>query len=379
MRRFNRILAWDGDKGVLDAEAGVTLHELFEFLLPRGFWMPVNPGYPKITLGGCIAGNVHGKNQYRDGTFSRHVLGLSLFHPDRGVLALSRDENPELLDLTVGGYGLTGFILSARIQVVRLQGNAAVIRHVPVSDLSETFARLSDLAATNELVYSWNDLSNFGRRFGRGYVVAGSIVQTDRPPERARAWHELDPYRRRRRLPLANNLTLPWMNGLYYRATIRQTERQRSLFDFVFPIWTKSFYFDLFGQAGIIEPQIIVPHDALAAYVVEFTHLLQRHRQPFALGSFKLFGGRRQLLRYDGEGISFSCELPRCRGSLALLADMDRLNNVHGAYTNLIKDSRISAETARAQYPEYDAFKTALHRFDPGRLFVSELSERLNL
>jgi hypothetical protein len=58
---------------------------------------------------------------------------------------------------------------------------------------------------------------------------------------------------------------------------------------------------------------------------------------------------------------------------------MDRLNNVHGAYTNLIKDSRISAETARAQYPEYDAFKTALHRFDPGRLFVSELSERLNL
>jgi len=58
-------------------------------------------------VGGCIAANVHGKNQVREGTFVDSVLDLTLFHPDRGVLRLSPDTMPGLFDLTCGGYGLT--------------------------------------------------------------------------------------------------------------------------------------------------------------------------------------------------------------------------------------------------------------------------------
>ena len=121
------------------------------------------------------------------------------------------------------------------------------------------------------------------------------------------------------------------------------------------------------------------PHGAIAGYLADFIALLESWRQPIALNSCKRFGGTRKLLRFDGDGISITCDLPRCRVSLNLLDKMDRLIIAYGAHTNLIKDCRVSAETVRAQYPEFEAFRAALHAFDPKRLFVSELSERLGL
>ena len=32
-------------------------------------YLKILPGWPEVTIGGCIANNVHGKNPYRDGVF----------------------------------------------------------------------------------------------------------------------------------------------------------------------------------------------------------------------------------------------------------------------------------------------------------------------
>src|SRR5262245_36078716 len=69
LRAFNRILDFDATNGVVEVEMGLSLGELFHFLKKRDFYLPVQPGYPAITVGGCIAADVHGKNAARDGTF----------------------------------------------------------------------------------------------------------------------------------------------------------------------------------------------------------------------------------------------------------------------------------------------------------------------
>src|SRR5208282_4897080 len=68
-RHFNRILDFDSTANILEVEAGVTLGQICQFATPLGLFMPVQPGHPKITVGGCIGADVHGKNQFRDGTF----------------------------------------------------------------------------------------------------------------------------------------------------------------------------------------------------------------------------------------------------------------------------------------------------------------------
>ena len=76
-------------------ESGVTLGDVFAVASREGLGLPVQPGYPAITVGGCIAANVHGKNPVREGTFVDSVLDLTLFHPALGVVRLSPEPRPD--------------------------------------------------------------------------------------------------------------------------------------------------------------------------------------------------------------------------------------------------------------------------------------------
>src|SRR6187401_3132965 len=74
----DRILAFDPDSGVLRAEAGLSLDDIYRLFLPRGWFVPVTPGTKFVTLGGMVAADVHGKNHHIAGSFGRHVAWLDL-------------------------------------------------------------------------------------------------------------------------------------------------------------------------------------------------------------------------------------------------------------------------------------------------------------
>ena len=54
-RGMDRLLHFDPQTGVLRCEAGVTLAEILDFAVPRGFFLPVTPGTKYVTVGGAIA------------------------------------------------------------------------------------------------------------------------------------------------------------------------------------------------------------------------------------------------------------------------------------------------------------------------------------
>ena len=114
--RFGRILDFHSDTGEVEVEAGIRLFELHNFLISKGYFLVIQPGHGQISIGGCIAADIHGKNQLKDGTFLEQVISLKLFHPSHGILELSRELNSEIFFLTCGGYGLTGHILSVKLK-----------------------------------------------------------------------------------------------------------------------------------------------------------------------------------------------------------------------------------------------------------------------
>src|SRR5579864_7643622 len=59
LTRFNRMLSFDAGTGRLRCEAGVTIGDLIDTLLPRGFFPPVVPGTRFVTLGGANAADIH--------------------------------------------------------------------------------------------------------------------------------------------------------------------------------------------------------------------------------------------------------------------------------------------------------------------------------
>src|SRR5215204_3742465 len=101
--RLARMIAFDPATGVLDAEAGVSIADILDTFVPRGWFPPVTPGTKYVTLGGAVAADVHGKNHHRDGAFSEFVESLTLLTAGGDVLTCSRTENPDAFRATVGG------------------------------------------------------------------------------------------------------------------------------------------------------------------------------------------------------------------------------------------------------------------------------------
>ncbi len=372
MRCFDRILAFDGENGILEVEAGARLDGVLQCLLDRGYMLPVVPGHPAITIGGCIACDVHGKNPVRDRTFGAHVIALDLWHPRLGLRRIK--SGTAAFEATCGGYGLTGIIVAATMRARKLGGSVARIALTRVRDLDEAQAILSEKAESADLLYSWHDWSRPGG--SSGYVVEGAIIPaTGGVRPRPRTSPQL---KRGRQLALMNRLTIPLFNALYGLKLAREDRTVTPLDEVLFPLARFGFYYRLFG-AGLIEHQVLVPNAMWSRYWTALDRLFREYGVRPVVSSLKLFRGPRTGIVFSGDGVALTFDVVNNARSRALLAKLDGLDCDVGALTNPAKDLRLTAEVFRRQTPGIDVFRSQRAALDPDELFRSALSLRLSL
>ena len=68
-----------------------------------GWWPPVVTGTMEPTIGGALAMNVHGKNNWCRGTMGEHCLELDLTVPGGGSRTISPDRERDLFHAVIGG------------------------------------------------------------------------------------------------------------------------------------------------------------------------------------------------------------------------------------------------------------------------------------
>lgn len=118
MRGFNRVRAVDPDRMTITVESGATWDEVQRAIAPRGLAVKVMQSSNIFTVGGTLSANAHGRDV--DVTQVVEVVeGFRLLLADGSVASVSRDENPELFSLVIGGYGLYGVILDVTLRVTR--------------------------------------------------------------------------------------------------------------------------------------------------------------------------------------------------------------------------------------------------------------------
>jgi decaprenylphospho-beta-D-ribofuranose 2-oxidase len=374
MTRFDRVLGFDEAAATVTVEAGLRIGALTDFLAARGYYLPVLPGYPAITVGGCIAFDVHGKSQHHSGNFSELVRRLELEHPTRGTLTLSPTEEIDLFDLTLGGLGLTGVITQATLGVKRLPGPFMLVEAVPCEHLGGAVDIMRRRADEVDALYSWHDF-NRTTGFGRGVVFVERFVE--RGP-RARKARDRDPAHRGR-----FGLWSPATACLALRGYViaQQVRKQRTLGirEATFPIAGLERYYWAFGRAGFREYQLIVPYDGWEAFQRELEPAIRASRVPVTLASLKLFRGRARNLAFAGEGVCLAIDVPAGPRADGLFARLDELAVKYRAVINLSKDSRASAELCRAVFPAYADVAKRLSAVDPERRAVSRLRERVGV
>jgi len=118
MRGFNRVRAVDSGALTVTVESGATWDEVQRALAPHGLAVKVMQSSNIFTVGGTLSANAHGRDI--DVTQVVEVVeSFRLLLADGSVVEVSRQENPELFSLVIGGYGLYGVILDVTLRVAK--------------------------------------------------------------------------------------------------------------------------------------------------------------------------------------------------------------------------------------------------------------------
>lgn len=392
-RPFTNVLGFDPETGFVEVESGCTMAHLYNYLIDKGRYIVTQPGYPSITVGGCIAVDVHGKNQMRDGTCIKQVASLKLYHPAYGVIEASPEVNKEVFELTCGGYGLTGHILSAILKTKPVSSRKMALIKLPFDDVELTPRILRECAKNNDFIVSWHDLTASGAAFGRGFLMMGKFFPEGQDDgnefvaKMATKW-QLDAHARKwQGLPTFGTsfYSLPFtrlMNVLYGTTSrAREEATTIAIYDCLQPMTTlREYYYKMFGIAGFHECQLIIPEHKFSIYLERIRWAINKFEIPVTLASGKYFSGDSKLLRFDGTGVCFALNFPRSAGGAQFLQFLDELCIQEGFLPYIVKDSRLPLSVVASTYGDnYLDFRNRLKSFDPERLFQSEVSRRLEL
>jgi len=381
MTKFNRILMFDETNGTIKVESGLSVGDFISFIVKRGWYFNVIPGYPSITIGGCVAFNVHGKSQYNIGTFGDHIKEITIFHPDYGEIICSKSANTDVFDLTIGGFGLTGVILSVTIVLSRLQGNIVLRQKVKCRNLSEAVEKMFSSKNEYENVYSWNNLNISGKNFGRGIIYLekfhqGTLTQFN---EYNYTRFNTD-FSKKTGINFINHFTAELICYLYYsKEFISPSFATIRIADSTFPIYGKEIYYYLFGSQGFREYQLIVPFTAADELFSGVQNLIKKFGIPVTLGSLKIFKGENKYLSFCKDGVCLAIDVPATAKSQTFFSEMDNLAMRINGIANISKDSRLNARTINGMYSQYGKFRSELLKYDPGKYFTSSLRERIEV
>lgn len=394
--RFTEIIEYDPETGLLEVQAGATLAHIHNYLREIGRYLVIQPDYPAITLGGCIAVDVHGQNQFSDGNFRQQVHSLKLFHPARGIVSASRAVNSDIFELTCGGYGLTGNVISAKLQTRPLPSPLMALYRVALDDILAMPDLLFKAAAECDFAVSWHDFSARGAAFGRGFLLMGKFVSAEYKSSLAKRKATLPTYwplkgpscsltgrksKINRDLALYSLPLNRFVNVLYGGCNRFATEPVLSTMqECFFPASKRrQLYYKLFGRAGFHESELIVPLEQFASFIKAIESWLDKNELAITLAAAKAFKGNQSLLRFEGSGVCFTLNFPRCAAGSGFIEYLDRLTVELGLLPYIVKDSRLPLGVVKHAYQDYDDFKTQLRRYDRERLYRSELSNRLEL
>ena len=377
MTCFNRFLEFNPEELTLKLEAGVRLIDLMEWALSRQLYFPVLPGYPLITVGGCIAADVHGKNPYKDGTFSDWVKEITVFHPQKGYQLCSAQSRSDLFAMTCGGYGLTGVITDVTLQLAQLPASSIALSRTRVDSLEAAISVLSSSDA--DITYSWHDACH-GSNFGRGIVYNGRWYDEGAQIQPMRFRPMTADTRASLRFCAWNGLSARCVNtAMILRSRYLKRASVMSILDASFPFASNVYFHKLFGRRGLSESQMLVDEDRIVGFLEALQKLVTDMRAPTMMLSIKRFRGAQKSLSMSGAGYLVAVDCYRNHRTDDFLHRLDELMLEVGGQPNLSKDSRLPEDIARMSIASFSEFERDLFDYDSERTMRSELSARLGL
>jgi FAD/FMN-containing dehydrogenase len=382
--KFDKILSFDTVNGIFECQSGVTLDQVLEVIVPKGWFLPVTPGTKFITVGGAVASDVHGKNHHVDGCFSHHVIDMDLMLANGEILTCSPGQHPDLFEATCGGMGLTGVITRVKFDLKKIETAYIKQKQVKAANLEEII-HLFEIYKEYTYSVAWIDCLKKGQHFGRSILILGEHAKADELSEKQKQ-HSLSlPVKKQITFPfnlpswVLNAFTVKAFNFLYYGKNLKKEINNVVPYEpFFYPLdailhWNRGY-----GKSGFVQYQFVLPMNAKQGLI----GILQRISDK-GLGSFlavlKIFGKQESLIGFPMEGYTLALDFPVRKGLFEFLDELDKIVLQYGGRIYMSKDARMKPEILQAGYPHLQRFMDIVKKFNPHGKIHSVQSDRLSI
>ncbi len=381
--RFDKILSFDEQQGIITCQSGLLLSDLLQVIVPRGWFLPVTPGTKFITVGGAVASDVHGKNHHVDGSFSRHVVAMTVLTGLGHVMECSPSQNTDLFQATCGGMGLTGLIMVVKFRLKKIETSYIKQKQIKAENLEEAmvlFAEYSDYTYS----VAWIDCLKSGSRFGRSILMLGehaseSEVSSSRKKLTSKNRSLLS-------VPFSfpsfvlNEWSVRAFNAFYYAKNLQKVIDNTVHYDsFFYPLDSILNWNRIYGRRGFVQYQFVLPLKASREGLKTILSRINKMGMGSFLAVLKLFGEQDDLISFPMKGYTLALDFPMKAGLMDFLDELDEIVADFGGRIYLSKDARMKKEIFWDTYPRAAEFKAILKKYDPDNRYISNLSQRLML
>jgi len=352
---LNRFIAFDKKTGLLRCEAGVTLWDIAQIIVPCGWFLPVSPGTGFVTVGGAVANDVHGKNHHVAGSFGCFVKQLELQRSDGEVLVCNAKNNTALFSATIGGLGLTGLITWVEFQLKSITHTLMDVESIPYTNYKEFLSLSETSEQSHEYCVSWInclDTSGGGVFFRSNHGNEGELnVSLEQSVRQVPAIVGAG-------FPLVNRLSLKGFNYLYLRAHRDNRKYLETIRKFFYPLDSIGNWNRIYGRRGFYQFQCVVPFENASVLKTMLLKLTQGKQGSF-LSVLKTMGSVSSpaMLSFCRPGVTLALDFPnRGNRTISLLKTLEQIVVEADGAIYPAKDAVMDASTFEASYPQLSQF-----------------------
>ena len=343
-KRLNKFISFDRINGVLECEAGVLLSEILEVAVPQGYFLMVTPGTKLITIGGAIASDVHGKGIH---CFSECLIDFSIMIENGEILKCSREENSDKFWATIGGMGLTGIILSAKIKLKEIETAYIKQESIKAENLDEIFELFEECKNWTYNV-AWIDCLAKGKSIGRSVLQRGEFATKEELPEKLKQ----KPLQLKKKIIptipfyfpnfVLNNLTVKIFNFLIYNKQRSKVVKNVVEYEsFFYPLDVINDWNKIYGKSGFIQYQMVIPVEKGKEGMRKILETISKSGNGSFLAVLKYIGKNNPLAynSFPFEGYTLALDFKVNRQLIQLVSNLDKIVEEYGGRIYRTKDS----------------------------------------
>ncbi len=392
MRALSRILAFDSDRGLVTAEAGIEWPALINGYLavqrerdptrePRWGIAQKQTGADTLTLGGALSANAHGRGLTM-APIVHDVECLTLVNAQGELVACSRSENADLFSLAIGGYGLFGVIVTVTLRLCQRLPVRRVVRLIDIDDAVNAARRRIDAG------FLYGDFQFDVDPASPGFLTKGVFSCYEPAPEAnppAAPTRELSAHDWEELLLLAHTDKARAF-GLYAQHYI-STDGQLYWSDtHQLGVYLNGYHERIDAQLASTSrcsemiSEIYVPHDRLVDFLHDAARMLAERGAEVIYGTIRLIRADTQTFlpwaKHDSACVIFNLHVAHTPSALASASENFRalfdLALDRGGRFFLTYHRWASRDQLLRAYPQLPAFLARKDDFDPAHRFSSD-------